>query len=97
MKKLTLKEKVTIYENFLHRLSMFSSLVDYGGVAELVENADKWSYMHRMGEGGWSVEKKINKAIDAMTRKLCDTPNTDIKTKTRQAAYSKNKQNLHTV
>jgi len=94
MRKLTLKEKVEMYENFLHRLSMFS-LVEHSGIEELVANADRWSYLHRVGEGGEDCELKRDKAITAMTRKLCDTPNTDIKIKERQRAYSEARQDLH--
>lgn len=56
------------------------------GVQELVTNADMWSYMHRCGNGELS-EKEQKKIINGRFYKLCDTPKSDLETKTRQKIY----------
>ena len=83
----TLKEKVAIYEEFLHKINMFVTCCDNDGVAELVQNADNWSYMHRVGNGELS-DKKQQEMINNAFWKLCDTLEADEKTKERQKAYS---------
>ena len=83
----TLKEKVEIYERFLHKINMFCVCGDNGGISELVENADSWSYRHRAGEG-MNSEKEQQEMIDCAFWKLCDTPETDNATAQRQEAYA---------
>lgn len=56
------------------------------GVQELVTNADMWSYMHRAGNGELS-EKEQREIINSRFYKLCDTPKSDLETKTRQSKY----------
>jgi hypothetical protein len=82
----TLKEKISIYEDFLHKINMFVTCCDNDGVAELVQNADNWSYAHRRGE--FVTDKQRNEMINNAFWKLCDTPEADVKTKERQKAYS---------
>jgi hypothetical protein len=87
MKNPTLKEKVTIYEEFLHKINMFCITCNNEGIKELVANADNWSYAHRCGNGELS-DKKQQELINNTFWKLCDTPEADEKTKERQKAYS---------
>jgi hypothetical protein len=90
MKNPTLKEKVKMYEEYLHKINMFVVCSDNDGVAELVQNADSWSYSHRVGNGELSDSKQqqlINKAF----WRLCDTPEADKKTKDRQKRYEERK------
>jgi hypothetical protein len=89
-KKPTLKEKAAQYEDFLHKINMFIVSCNNDGIAELVKNADSWSYAHRVGNGQLS-EKKQQQAINGAFWTLCDTPDTDEKTKERQQKYEKAK------
>jgi hypothetical protein len=90
MKNPTLKEKVTIYEEFLHKINMFCITCNNEGIKELVANADNWSYAHRRGE--FVTDKQRNEMINNAFWKLCDTPEADKKTKERQELYKKRKQ-----
>jgi hypothetical protein len=90
MKNPTLKEKVKMYEDYLHRINMFVICSDNDGVAELVQNADNWSYAHRIGNGEISDRKQQDLINNAFWR-LCDTPEADKKTKERQKKYSESK------
>jgi hypothetical protein len=85
MKNPTLKEKVAIYEEFLHKINTFVICCDNEGVAELVQNADNWSYAHRRGE--FVTDKQRNEMINNAFWKLCNTPEADVKTKERQKLY----------
>jgi hypothetical protein len=58
MKIPTLKEKNAKYEEFLHKINMFCIIGNNDGIKELVENADIWSYMHRIGNGELSDRKQ---------------------------------------
>jgi hypothetical protein len=89
MKNPTLKEKVKMYEDYLHRINTFVICSDNEGVAELVQNADNWSYAHRRGE--FATDKQRNEMINNAFWKLCDTPEADKKTKERQELYMKRK------
>lgn len=84
-----LKEKVEIYENFLHKINMFLTCCNSEGVTELIHNADMWSYAHRRGET--LSDKQRDKLVLDYLKKLCDTPNTDKATKERQQKYEKSK------
>jgi hypothetical protein len=81
-----LKEKVAMYEKFLHALNMGVTCVDNEMVRELVSNADRWSYAHRRGE--FYTDKERQKIIDAAFWQLCDTPEADKATKERQKTYA---------
>ena len=87
-KKLTLREKVDIYENFLHKISLCCTCGNDQGIRELVANADKWSYAHRVGEGGDLEDKRREKAINNLTKTLCDTPEADKATQERQKLWT---------
>ena len=69
----TLKEKVEMYENFLHKINIFCISCNNDGIAELVKNADNWSYSHRSGNGELS-DRKQQQRINNTFWKLCDTP-----------------------
>lgn len=86
MREATLKEKVEVYEKFLHKISMCTLCCDNTGLKELISNADAWSYMHRYGNGEISQREQkilINNALLA----LCDTPKSNLEAKTRQKKY----------
>jgi hypothetical protein len=83
MKTPTLKEKVEMYESYLHKINMYVISCNDQGVRELVQNADTWSYAHRIGNGELS-ERKQQKVINNAFWKLLDTPETDKTTIERQ-------------
>ena len=84
-----LKEKIKIYEDFLHKINLFVTTCNNDGVAELIHNADMWSYAHRRGE--YLTDKQRDKIILDCLKKLCDTPNADKATEERQQKYAKSK------
>jgi len=65
---MTDKEKIKIYEDFLHAINMAIVCCDNERVKELVMNADSWSYAHRCGEGMSDEDRQ--EWIDEKTRKL---------------------------
>lgn len=85
-KKPTLKEKVEMYEAFLHKINLYCITGDQPGIAELVKNADRWSYMHRSGEYYGDSDRDVN--IFNAFKRLIDTPETDANVKKRQEKYS---------
>jgi hypothetical protein len=87
MKTPTLKEKVLMYENFLHKINMFCISCNNDGIKELIDNADNWSYSHRVGNGEFS-DRKQQKLINNQFWRLCETPNADKTTKERQQKYT---------
>jgi len=87
MKRPTNKEKILQYESFLHKINMFIVSCNNDGIRELVENADIWSYAHRVGNGELDDDKQQS-AIDKAFWKLLDTPETDAITKDRQRKYT---------
>jgi hypothetical protein len=92
MKKPTLREKVDQYEKFLHKINSFIVCCENEGIVELVENADNWSYAHRVSNGELS-EKEQQKIIDNSFWKLLDTPRADAKIKERQEKWKKANEN----
>lgn len=91
MKTPTLKQKVDQYESFLHKINSFIVSCNNDGIKELVENADNFSYSHRVGNGELS-DKKQQQAINNAFWKLLDTPETDAVTKERQRKYTEAQQ-----
>lgn len=66
MKTPTLKQKVEQYETFLHNLNMMMVCGNPTGIQKLLNNADSWSYSHRVSNGEFSdkaQQKVINKAF----------------------------------
>jgi len=86
MKTPTLKEKVSQYESFLHKINMCCISGNNDGIKELVENADNWSYSHRRGE--FVTDKQRKEMIINAFWNLCDTPEADKATKERQRKYT---------
>jgi uncharacterized protein (UPF0305 family) len=93
MKTPTLKQKVEMYENFLHKINMFVISCNNEGIKELVVNADNWSYAHRSGE--FLTDKQRQRMINDMFQRLCDTPNADKETIIRQAAWEEMSKEKH--
>ncbi len=85
MKKPTLKQKVQMYEAFLHKINMACICMDNLAIQELVQNADAWSYAHRQGNGMLS-EKEQQGLINDKFIKLCDTPKAVAARKTKKTA-----------
>ena len=71
MKTPTLREKVEKYEEFLHLLNMACTCSNNEMAKALVENADRWSYAHRVGNGELS-DRKQQACINAAFHSLCD-------------------------
>jgi len=96
MKKPTQKQKIEMYEKFLHKINMCVICCDNTGIQELVHNADMWSYAFRVGNGGLS-ERQQQRVVTEAFWKLCDTPKSDKETEERQKKYlefkEKNKTN----
>jgi hypothetical protein len=86
MKTPNQQQKIEMYESFLHRINMCIISGNHGGIAELVGNADDWSYSHRIGNGELS-DRKQQQAINNAFWKLCDTPKADKATQERQKAW----------
>jgi len=82
----TLKEKVEMYEYFLHKINMFIISCNNNGIAELVENADIWSYAHRVGNGELS-DKQQQQAINRAFWMLCNTPKAEKDSRERQKKF----------
>ncbi len=80
------KEKIKMYEDFLHKLNLFCLIPNPDGISELLANTDNWSYAHRKGEG--LSDKERNELINTAFWKLCNTPETD---KKARRIYSKEK------
>jgi len=87
----TLDEKVEMYERFLHKINAGFTCTDNEMIRELVENADRWSYMHRISNGELSDEEQ-DKLINKAFWKLCDTPSSDAKREEMRKAYVKAQQ-----
>ena len=82
----TLKQKVEMYENFLHKINSFIVSCNNDGIKELIENADNWSYSHRVGNGEPS-DREQQRMINNAFWKLLDTPRADKATEERQKAW----------
>jgi hypothetical protein len=87
MKTPTLKQKVDQYESFLHKINMCCISGNHGCIAELVTNADNWSYNHRVSNGELS-DRKQQQAINNAFWKLLDTPKADKESQERQKAWT---------
>jgi hypothetical protein len=87
------KEKIEKYEEYLHKINLFCLTGNSQGIAELISNADIWSYNHRRGNGEIS-EDDLQKMINYSFWKLCDTPKTDYSAKIAQDSYNKYKKSI---
>jgi hypothetical protein len=88
MKTPTLRQKVAQYEEFLHKINSFIVSCNNDGIKELVENADNWSYSHRISNGELS-DREQQKLINKAFWKLLDTPKTYKTIEEMQKKYSK--------
>ena len=86
MKTPTLRQKVEMYENFLHKINLFIISCNNDGIRELVNNADNWSYAHRRGE--FLTDKQRNEIINNAFWNLLKTPNADRGTEERRKAWT---------
>jgi hypothetical protein len=73
MKNPTLKDKVKMYEEFIHKINMACIVGDNLMLQELIANADNYSYSFRQGNGMLS-DKEQQELINSKFYKLCDTP-----------------------
>ena len=87
MKSPTNKEKILQYESFLHKINSFIVSCNNDGIKELVENADNWSYSHRISNGELS-DREQQKLINNAFWKLLDTPKTYKTLEEMQKKYS---------
>ena len=87
MKTPTLRQKVDQYESFLHKINSFLVSCNNDGIKELVENADNWSYCHRVGNGEIS-DREQQRMINNAFWKLSDTPKTYKAIEEMQKKYS---------
>ena len=65
---------------------MFIISSNNDGIRELIENADNWSYAHRISNGELS-DREQQKYINNTFWKLCDTPKANKVTQERQKAW----------
>jgi len=68
---MTDKEKIEIYEDFLHAINMCCITGNHKRIQKLVQNADSWSYAHRVGNGEYSDEEQ-QEIVDRATSRLLD-------------------------
>jgi len=65
-------EKVAIYEQFLHLLQLHAEVVmNSEKVRTLINNACRWSYAHRVGNGELTEEEQariVERALQNLTR-----------------------------
>ena len=87
MKTPTLRQKADQYESFLHKINSFIVSCNNDGIKELVENADNWSYSHRVSNGELS-DREQQRMINNAFWKLLDTPNADKVSTERQKAWA---------
>lgn len=71
MKKPTQRDKIAMYEAFLHKINLMVTSCNNEGIKQLVQNADRFSYAHRIGNGEYS-DKEQQKIINAAFWKLLD-------------------------
>ena len=88
-KKPTLKDKLKVYEQFLHKISMACTCMDNLAIQELVQNADAFSYAHRQGNGELS-DRQQQELINAKFWMLLYTPKAD---KTREERRKRRAEN----
>lgn len=71
MKTPTDKEKIEMYEKYLHAINMAVVCGNQERVVNLISNADRWSYAHRVGNGELSKEEQ-DKVVHFYFLKLLD-------------------------
>jgi hypothetical protein len=70
MKTPSNKEKIIIYESYLHLLQLYVEMGATDSIGKLLRNACDWSYAHRFGNGELSeneqkelINKKFNNLL----------------------------------
>lgn len=76
----TPEEKIKQYENFLHKINFYMESMDFNSIKELVENADKWSFLNK---------KKSQDMINEAFWKLCDTPRSNLLKEKAKNTYTR--------
>ena len=71
-KKPTQKQKIEMYEKFLHDIQMYSVCGRADLIKILIDNACSWSYAHRCGD--CYSEKQTDKIVNAKFWKLTTVP-----------------------
>lgn len=66
---MTQKDRLRIYEKFMHKVSLYATVMNSDKVREGVELIDAWSYAHRSGNGELS-EHEQRQRVDAVMRKM---------------------------
>lgn len=84
---MTQKQKLFVYEMYLHKLSKYQQAKDQDGIKELVRNADRWSY----GQTNNDEQQETKRFIDWTFRTLSNTPLTDSKLRKLQREKEKKK------
>lgn len=73
MKTPTQKQKIEMYEKFLHAIQMYEVCGRNDLISFLLTNACAWSFAHRSGNGELS-ETKQQELINKKFYKLLDVP-----------------------
>lgn len=81
--KITLKQKIEVYESFLSKLASSNK----EAIDELVRNADRWAYARKQP----AEEQETERLIAWTFRTLCSTPATDSKERKRLRELQKKK------
>ncbi len=66
---MTAEEKVALYENVFHRISMLNTAMNAEGMRDMVGRIDSWSYAHRCGNGELSYEEQAA-CVEAAAKRL---------------------------
>lgn len=67
----TPEEKIERYERFLHLINLAQTTLNNEMMKRLIQNADSWSYAHRVGNGELSEEEQ-QKIVNKRFWKICD-------------------------
>ena len=74
MAQATMRKRIRQYEHFLHDLYFASSVtMDAKRVGELIDNASRWSYAHRQGNGELS-EREQRQLVRSAFDRLLESP-----------------------
>jgi hypothetical protein len=66
---MTQKDRLRIYEKFMHKVSMYVTVMDSDKVREGVSLIDSWSYAHRSGNSELT-EHEQRKLVDAWVHRM---------------------------
>ena len=58
MKTPTDAEKIKMYQDFLHKINLCCTCMRDDIMRKLIQNADSWSYAHRVGNGEPTEEEQ---------------------------------------